>query len=154
MEFRLVRMLIIVKELAYSKRGKMLLTTERAMIYDFLLRYPYVLQKIEESLDIKKVVTLTEIEFGTIEVNYINKQNIFDYKFISNILLMLINIKHINVHLTEKDLYYTITEKGSLVLGQLKTNHYYRLYELTGHLMDLNKFKTNKLIKEIKTNLK
>lgn len=145
---RVVRLLILVKELSYSKREKPILTIDKIASYDFLLRYPEILYKITKQENYKKRFELEQYEFNNIESNYPDITRLYDYKVLHNILQILLCYGYIST-INSKEIFYIITEDGISFLDSLNSDYIKRLSEISNIILQMRSLNFQKLSKLI-----
>lgn len=152
-DIRLVRLLILVKGLSYSKMKKPILTIDKIASYDFLLRYPEILHKTTKLEDYKQSFELERYEFNNIESTYPDITMLYDYKILHNLLQILLCYGYITI-INSKETFYIITEEGISFLDSLNSDYIKRLNELSNIILQMRSLNFQKLSKLINTALK
>lgn len=151
-DIRLVRLLILVKRLSYSKMKNPILNIDKIACYDFLLRYPEILHKITKLEDYKKIFELQRYEFNNIESTYPDITMLYDYKVLHNLLQILLCYGYVTI-INSKKTFYIITEEGISFLDSLNSDYIKRLNELSNILLQMRSLNFQKLSKLINTAL-
>ncbi|RRN71136.1 hypothetical protein EI200_11820 [Peribacillus simplex] len=147
--FRITRLLILIGELGLNKNKKPLLTLEKVAIFDFLLKNPFILDKVLVAEGKIKGIVLDETETGSIESQYPNIINLFDYGSIRGYIQLLVSFNLIEVVTVDSYLYIT-SEKGKEIIDKLSSTHISRIKELSKAMIVLRNMSSTQLVKKIK----
>src|SRR5690606_6309016 len=94
-------------------------------------------------------IILTDTETGSIESQYPNIINLFDYGTIRGYIQLLISMSLIKV-VTNDEFFYITSQKGNQVIDKLNSSQSLRIKELSQAMTVLRSFSNNQLIKKIK----
>lgn len=145
---RFARLLIIVEELAYSKRGKLVLSLDRLAMYDYLLRNPVLLQRVLDSEGQGRLMELKYEERDSIESLFPNRSSMFDSTTIKRIMYSLFYLGFVSAHHDQQGhIYYFTTQSGRQFIEELESSYFKRIRTLSKGLISLQKLSNTKLKK-------
>lgn len=147
--FRITRLMILIGELCVNRNNKPLLTLEKIAIFDFLLKNPYILNSVLIAEGKNNIIDLNETETGSIESQFPNIINLFDYGTIRGYIQLLISLNLIVV-VTNDTFNYVTTEKGNELLNKIDSTHIVRLKQLSKAMVIFRSMSNSQLIKKIK----
>ncbi|MDQ0719227.1 hypothetical protein QF049_000488 [Paenibacillus sp. W4I10] len=149
---RFARLLIIVKELAFSKRGKLVLSIDRIAIYDYLLRNPELLKRVLKAEGQGKLMELKYEERNSIESLFPNKSSLFDTNIIKKIMYSLFYYGYVSAkHDNQGYIFYFTSPLGDKFVEELESNYFQRIQTLSKVLISLQKLSNAQLQKIIKS---
>ncbi len=144
LNLRLLRVLVIVNNLAYSARKKPILTIEKIAIYDYLLMYPAVLCDILKINNSKKKLELEQYEYYNMEANLNNRESLYNFELLNKILQILITYEYIEI-IKDNDILYIPSNKGLNFLNSLQSDYSKRINYLSQFLMDIRSLDFSKI---------
>lgn len=147
--FRITRLLILIGELCVNRNKKPMLTLEKVAIFDFLIKNPFILNEVLIAEGKTNGINLIDTETGSIESQYPNIINLFDYGTIRGYIQLLISLNLIEV-VTNDEFFYVTSQKGNQVIDNLNSSQSLRIKELSKAMSSLRSFSNNQLIKKIK----
>ncbi|MGG0240765.1 ABC-three component system middle component 4 [Bacillus rhizoplanae] len=147
LNFRLAKILFILKHLSYTQRKKLHVTLDRIVMYDFLLKYPTLLNQvlINES---KKEIVLDEAEKNSIAAKYPNYVFQSERDLMKKLLLLLSHYKLIDVH-KDKEIYFVINKLGLDLVLNLSSPYTEKVEEICIALQQLRSLSFNQLLTKI-----
>lgn len=145
---RLSRLLVIINELSYTQRGKLVINIDRLTLFDFLVRNPFILKNVLKAKG-NTVLNLLNEEFGSIATMYPSKVSLFDTTTTKVLIKSLISYNMLTVKQYEGELFYTLSEKGKQFISEIETNYVVRMKELCKSMLVLRSVTTNDLRKII-----
>lgn len=123
---RLSRLLLLIEKLSFNKSGKLVLTLEKIVMLEFLVKYPSLLNRVLIFLE-KKVIELSSLEHESIEALYPNKKQLFDFKEVKKILQILIGYDLVSAKIVDGEVYYYVTHEGIKYTQALNSKYFLRL---------------------------
>ena len=147
---RLARFLVIMDLLAYSKTGKYILNNDRLIIFDFLLRYPFILKKVVEVKNEKLSIKLNNEEIGSITTLYPSNSALLDTKSTKNLIKLMLSYNLMSIQIDKSEMFYILTDNGKMILSELDTEYIRRMKELCNAMIILKSTTINELRKIIK----
>ncbi|MFK4439157.1 ABC-three component system middle component 4 [Paenibacillus sp. RC21] len=149
---RLARLLILIKELAYTKRGKLVMSLDRLAMYDHLLRNPVLLKGVLDAEGQGRLMELRYEERDSIESLYPNRASLYDSNSIKRITYSLFYLGYISArHDKEGRIYYFTTPSGDQFAEELESSYFNRTRTLSKVLVSLQKLSNAQLQKLIKS---
>lgn len=141
---RLSRLLVIINELAYTQRGKLVINIDRLTLFDFLVRNPLLLKNV---LKVKSntILKLLNEEFGSIATMYPSKVSLIETTTTKVLIKILVSYDMLTVIQYEGELYYTLSDKGKLFISEIETDYVVRMKELCKSMLVLRSVSTNDL---------
>ncbi|WP_039074929.1 ABC-three component system middle component 4 [Bacillus sp. MSP13] len=143
---RLIRFLIIIEILAYTTRGKLILNLDKLTIFDFLIKYPYLLKQVL-AVKNKTSLKLLNIETGSVSSLFPNKITLLDIKLAKELSKLMIAYNMIDVVQEKNELFYILTEKGKTIVNRTETDYTMRIKELCNEMLILRSVSTSELKK-------
>lgn len=149
---RFARLLILIKELAYSKKGKLVLSLDRLAIYDHFLRNPVLLQRVLDAEGQGRLIELKYEERDSIESLFPNRSALYDSGTIKKIMYSLFYLGYVSaIHDKEGYIYYYATSTGHKFVEELESTYFVRMRTLSKVLISLQKLSNKQLQKLIKS---
>lgn len=145
---RIFRFLVIINKLAYTQRGKLVINIDRLVIFDFLIRNPYLLKQVL-SVKNKSSISLLRNEYGTVSTLFPNKVALVDTQYTREIIKLMITYDMLNVIEEKNELFYTLTDTAKLIVKQIDTEYSIRINELCEAMLVLRSYSINDLKKII-----
>ncbi|MEC1621597.1 hypothetical protein P4T79_06535 [Bacillus mojavensis] len=146
---RIFRFLMIIDQLAYTQRGKLVINIDRLVIFDFLIRNPFILKQVLSIKNNKTNLRLLRDEFETVSTLFPNKIALVDTKSTKEIIKLMIAYKMLKVFQEKDDLFYVLTDKAKLIVNQIDTDYSVRVKELCEAMLVLRSVTINDLKKVI-----
>jgi hypothetical protein len=146
--YRVARILVLINTLSFSSKGNPVLTIEKMSIFDFLLKYPFILNEVLIAKN-QPSISMLNREQGTIESLFPNKAALFNYSANKELLKLLIAYSLIEVEVLKGDIYYKISVNGINLINSIENETIIRLIQLSEALLPLRSVKTNELKKII-----
>ncbi|KXJ37389.1 hypothetical protein AX282_20525 [Bacillus spizizenii] len=146
---RIFRFLMIIDQLAYTQRGKLVINIDRLVIFDFLIRNPFILKQVLSIKNNKTNLRLLRYEFETVSTLFPNKIALVDTKSTKEIIKLMIAYKMLKVFQEKDDLFYVLTDKAKLIVNQIDTDYSVRVKELCEAMLVLRSVTINDLKKVI-----
>lgn len=146
---KILRFLLIIDKLAYTQRGKLVINIDRLVIFDFLIRYPFLLKQV---LLVKNKTNLRLLreEVGTVSTLFPSKVALLDTKSTKEIIKLMIAYDMLKVIQDKDELFYVLTESSELIVNQVDTDYTIRINELCEAMLVLRSVSINDLKKIIK----
>lgn len=116
-DIRIIRVLILMEQLC-SKKSKGI-SLDKIAIFDFLLKYPIILNPILKEND-KLQVQLKSYEENNIYNNNLKYEYLNQYKDIKKILNLMIIYEYIEVYIG-KEIFYKLTDLGYDAIGSIES---------------------------------
>jgi hypothetical protein len=145
---RIFRLLMIIDKLAYTQRGKLVINIDRLVIFDFLIRNPYLLKQVL-SVKNKSSISLLRNEFGTVSTLFPSKVALVDTQSTREIIKLMITYDMLKVIEENNELFYTLTDNAKLIVKQIDTEYSIRINELCEAMLVLRSLSINDLKKII-----
>ncbi|MDR6551907.1 ABC-three component system middle component 4 [Paenibacillus qinlingensis] len=147
---RLARILIVINELAYTKKGKFVLNLDRLSMYDHLLKNPVLLQGVLNAEGQGRLMELKDEEKDTIGSLFPNRASLYDSGAIKRILYSLFYWGYVSAeHDKEGHIFYYSTNPGKEFLSGLESPYFLRTQSLSKTLIVLQKLSNTQLQKII-----
>lgn len=147
---RFARLLILIEELAYSKKGKLVLSLDRLAMYDHLLRNPVLLQGVMDAEGQGRLMELKYEERDSIGSLFPNRSSLYDSGTIKKIMYSLFYLGYISAnHHKEGHIYYFTTPKGQRFVEELESSYFGRIRTLSKAMIALQKLSNSQLQKVI-----
>lgn len=145
---RILRFLLIIDRLAYTQRGKFVINIDRLVIFDFLIRNPFLLKQV---LLVKNKTNLRLLreEVGTVSTLFPSKVALLDTKSTKEIIKLMIAYNMLKVIQDKDELFYVLTESSELIVNQIDTDYTIRIKELCEAMLVLRSVSINELKKII-----
>ncbi|WP_198530922.1 ABC-three component system middle component 4 [Bacillus spizizenii] len=140
---------MIIDQLAYTQRGKLVINIDRLVIFDFLIRNPFILKQVLSIKNNKTNLRLLRYEFETVSTLFPNKIALVDTKSTKEIIKLMIAYKMLKVFQEKDDLFYVLTDKAKLIVNQIDTDYSVRVKELCEAMLVLRSVTINDLKKVI-----
>ncbi|MED4013654.1 MULTISPECIES: ABC-three component system middle component 4 [Priestia] len=145
---------MIVDSLSYSSKGNPILDAEKISIFEFLIKYPYILSlviKSKESKNLDANLKLYQEEVGNIESLFPNSSFLNEFSSVKMILSILVsyNLVGIDVQKNKKDIFFVVNQEGKTFINNLNEEYIVRMKELCNSLLTLRSVKNNELKKMI-----
>ncbi|MER2192610.1 MAG: ABC-three component system middle component 4 [Solibacillus sp.] len=147
LNYRLIRQLIIIKDLSYSSKGNPVLNLVKIGIFDFLVKYPHILKQLLETK--KRKLELLNSERKSIETLYPSKNEFLDINKTKTLLIIMLKFGLVEVSFKNEEIFYVISDKGRLFINDLDIEEILRISELTDYLQVLKSVSNNELTKSI-----
>ncbi|MCU4845321.1 hypothetical protein OB969_14240 [Bacillus cereus] len=147
LNFRLTKILIILKHLSYTQRKKLHVTLDRIVMYDFLLKYPILLNEVLVQEN-KKVLILDEADRNAISAKYPNYVFQSERDLMKKLLLLLSHYELIDVQ-KEKEIYFVISNTGLDIVVNLSSPYKEKMEDVCIAMQQLRSFSSNQLFKKI-----
>lgn len=147
LNFRLAKILVILKHLSYTQRKKLHVTLDRIIMYDFLLKYPILLNQVLAKEN-KKELMLDEVEKNSISAKYPNYVFQSERDLMKKLLLLLSHYKLIDVQ-KEKEIYFVINNTGLDIVLTLSSPYKEKMEEVCIGMQQLRSLSSNQLLNRI-----
>ncbi|SFY01272.1 hypothetical protein SAMN04487921_11770 [Bacillus altitudinis] len=145
---RIFRLLTIIDKLAYTQRGNLVINIDRLVIFDFLIRNPYLLKQVL-SVKNKSSISLLKDEFGTVSTLFPSKVSLVDIQSTREIIKLMITYDMLKVIEKKNELFYISTDNAKLIIKQIDTEYCIRINELCEAMLVLRSLSINELKKII-----
>ncbi|OIK09929.1 ABC-three component system middle component 4 [Bacillus sp. MUM 13] len=145
---RLARFLIIIDTLAYTQRGKLVINIDKLIIFDFLVKNPFLLRKVLEVKHRIKLKLLNE-EYGSVTTLFPSKMSLVDIQSAKELIKLMISYNMLKVVEDKEELFYTLSDNGKSIFNELDTDYIIRIKELCKTMLVLRSLGTNELKKII-----
>lgn len=145
---RIARFLIIIDELAYTQKGKLVINIDKLTIFDFLIRNPFLLSQVLLLKNKKKLKLLKE-ESGAIGSLFPNKVDLINNKSTKGLIKLMITYNLLEVIREKDELFYVLTKNGKLLVDEIDTDYTLRIKELCKAMLVLRSVSINDLKKNI-----
>jgi hypothetical protein len=149
LSLRLSRLLLLIDALSFNKKGSLVLTLEKIVIFEFLTKYPELLYRL--NLILKNTsFELSAIETHSIEALFPNRQLLFDFKETKKIVQLLIAHGYVEIKIEEGfEIFFHISAEGKLFVNNLNSLYFKRLREITDNLKLFLAYSYSQLNKQI-----
>ncbi|WP_066065227.1 ABC-three component system middle component 4 [Neobacillus soli] len=156
LHFRLIRLLIILDNLSFTSKGNPILTIEKIVMFEFLVRHPNILKDVLKVISSKgnEKFVLYDEEVGSIEALYPNEMSLYDFTSTKVLLKTLIKHKLVEVNVVKDIIFFLITKEGIEFLKNTEADHIKRMVEICKAMYPLRSTTTNELKKIIKPIIK
>ncbi len=145
---RLSRLLVIINELAFTQRGKLVINIDKLTIFDFLVRNPFLLKNVLKVKSKTNLKLLNE-EFGSIASMYPSNLALVETTSTKTLIKILVSYDMLTVIQDEGELYYILSDKGKSFISEIETDYIVRMKELCKSMLVLRSVSTNDLKKII-----
>lgn len=145
---RLARFLIIIDTLAYTQRGKLVINIDKLIIFDFLVKNPFLLRKVLEVKHSIKLKLLNE-EHGSVTTLFPSKMSLVDIQSAKELIKLMISYNMLKVIEEKDELFYTLSDNGKSIINEIDTDYVIRIKELCKTMLVLRSVSTNDLKKII-----
>ncbi|MVX66917.1 hypothetical protein GKZ28_24985 [Clostridium chromiireducens] len=145
---RLSRFLLIIDILAYTQRGKLVLNIDKLIIFDFLVKNPYILKQVLKVKG-KTKIKLYKEEIGSVATLYPSKNAILDTNSSKILIKLMVLRKMVVVNKQSDELFFTLSDQGKALISEIKTDYIDRIKELCESMLVLRSISTNELKKII-----
>jgi hypothetical protein len=145
---RLARFLTIIDTLAYTQRGKLVINIDKLIIFDFLIKNPFLLRKVLEVKHSIKLKLLNE-EYGSVTTLFPSKTSLVDIQSAKELIKLMISYNMLKVIEEKDELFYTLSDNGKSIINEIDTDYVIRIKELCKTMLVLRSVSTNDLKKII-----
>lgn len=147
---QITRLLAILNKLSRNKQELPILTAEKIVVFDFLVKSPYILFLVLKHSGKKIGFNISEEEINSISSQYQTSEGLYRFADHKKILQLLIAWDLIKVSLNDiKEPLYQITIAGQTFLERTATPYSERLQELAHALIPLKNESHKNLIAHI-----
>ncbi len=149
LNLRLVRFLYIAEKLSYTQKGKLVLNIDKFIIYDFLVKHPYLLKEVVKLKNKKVDIKLYQEEVGSIATLYPSKSSLLDNNSAKVLIKLMVSRNLLQTIQYKDDLFFVISDQGEEYAKSLETDYINRIKQLCDSLLVLRSTSTNELKKMI-----
>lgn len=135
---------MIIDKLAYTQRGKLVINIDRLVIFDFLIRNPYLLKQVL-SVKNKSSIRLLKDEVGTVSSLFPSKVALVDTQSTREIIKLMITYDMLKVIEEKSELFYILTDNSKLIVRKIETEYSIRINELCESMLVLRSLSINEL---------
>ncbi|MFP7442899.1 ABC-three component system middle component 4 [Bacillus infantis] len=145
---RIARFLTIIDTLPYTQRGKLVINIDKLIIFDFLVKNPFLLRKVLEVKHRIKLKLLNE-EYGSVTTLFPSKMSLVDIQSAKELIKLMISYNMLKVEEDKEELFYTLSDNGKSIFNELDTEYVIRIKELCKTMLVLRSLGTSELKKII-----
>lgn len=149
-DLRLVRFLIIIDTLAYTQRGKLVISIDKLIIFDFLVKYPFILKSVLKVKDKRSNLKLSKTEVRSIETLFPSKSALLDINSAKILIKLMISYDLISVKVDKSELFYIPSDTGKIFINDIDTDYINRIRDLCEAMLVMRSIRTNELKEMIK----
>ncbi|WP_408010169.1 ABC-three component system middle component 4 [Pseudalkalibacillus sp. A8] len=146
---RVIRFLYIAEKLSYTQKGKLVLNIDKFIIYDFLVKHPYLLKEVVKLKNKKIDLKLFQEEVGSVATLYPSKSSLLDNNSAKVLIKLMVSQDLLKTIQYKNELFFVISDHGKEYAKTLETDYINRIKQLCDSLLVLRSTSTNGLKKMI-----
>lgn len=146
---RVFRFLIIAEKLSYTQRGKFVLNFDKFILFDFLVKYPFLLKHVLKLKNENVNLKLNQEEIGSVATLYPSKSTLLNDSSAKALIKLMVSYELLRVNRLKSELYFVITKSGKEYVDSLETDYINRIRQLCEMLKVFRSTSSNELKKII-----
>lgn len=146
---RIIRFLIIAEKLSYTQRGNLVLNVDKFILFDFLVKYPFLLKHVLKYKDKRINLKLNQEEIGSVATLYPSKSTFLDNSSAKALIKLMVSYELLIVKRFKNELFFAISKTGKEYVDSLETEYINRIRQLCEMLQVFRSTSSNELKKII-----
>ena len=145
-------LLLVLRYLGKTSRGKLLLNNEKLLIFMYLIKNPVVLERLLTDLG-RQTVQLNDVECFSVGSIAVNLDPLFDNAWVKKLLQYASARDYIRAHYRKDDGFmFTLSEGGTCAAGRLAGDYFGRIRQYLEKLEQV-KSETNPNLNKLLNNI-